>query len=299
LSLELNRIYAEDCLKFMEGLEADKEQPFSVICTSPPYNLQKPYSKYKDDLKRTAYLAWMEQIADLSSKVLKDDGSFFLNFGGKPSDPWMAWDVAREFGRHYELQNIIHWVKHISIPQDSQVRSNDLNHDISFGHFKPINTNRYLNQCQEYIFHFTKHGDVKLDKLAIGVPYQHKSNVDRWKVKGQDKRDRGNVWFIRYTNKQGAFVKVLHPAEFPEKLPYLCIKLQGVRKDMTVYDPFMGIGNTALACLTLKVNYVGTEIDTKYIRIAQDSIERRQKELSQRELTVEVAETPKARLGNT
>lgn len=287
MTIELNRIYAEDCVKFMERLEADGEKPFSCIVTSPPYNLQKPYSKYKDDLERTKYLAWMEEVADLSSKVIKEDGSFFLNFGGRPSDPWMAWDVAREFGRHFSLQNVIHWVKHISIPKDSQVRSNDLNGDVSFGHFKPINTDTYLNQCQEYIFQFSKHGDVKLDKLAIGVPYQHKSNVDRWKVKGQDKRDRGNVWFIRYTNKQGAFVKVLHPAEFPEKLPYLCIKLQGIHKGMVVYDPFMGIGNTALACLELNVDYVGTEIDSKYISIARSQIDLKKKQLSQIELTVE------------
>ena len=29
---------------------------------------------------------------------------------------------------------------------------------------------------------------------------------------------------------------------------------------MLVYDPFMGLGNTALACVRLGVDYVGTEI---------------------------------------
>lgn len=38
---------------------------------------------------------------------------------------------------------------------------------------------------------------------------------------------------------------------------------------MLVYDPFMGIGSTALACVSLGVNYIGTEIDAEYIKIAQ------------------------------
>ena len=49
---------------------------------------------------------------------------------------------------------------------------------------------------QEYIFHLTKGGDVKMDKKAIGVPYQDKTNIGRWKSAIEDKRDIGNVWFI-------------------------------------------------------------------------------------------------------
>ncbi len=41
---------------------------------------------------------------------------------------------------------------------------------------------------------------------------------------------------------------------------------------MLVYDPFMGIGTTALACLALDVNYLGTEIDEEYIKIARENI---------------------------
>ncbi len=37
-----------------------------------------------------------------------------------------------------------------------------------------------LNDCAEFVFHFTKEGNVKLDKLAIGVPYQDKTNIGRY-----------------------------------------------------------------------------------------------------------------------
>ena len=116
------------------------------------------------------------------------------------------------------------------------------------------------------------------------MPYQHKSNVTRWKEK-RDLRDRGNVWFIRYENKQGGFEPILHPTVFPEKLPYLCIKLHGIRKNMVVYDPFMGIGTTALACLKLGVNFVGTDIDEKYVKIANNRIEERNREMTAQKAT--------------
>ena len=60
-----------------------------------------------------------------------------------------------------------------------------------------------------------------------------------------------------------------HPAVFPIKLPERCINLHGIKPNLLVYDPFMGIGNTALACLRLGLNYLGTEIDAEYIKIAQ------------------------------
>jgi site-specific DNA-methyltransferase (adenine-specific) len=277
LNVDSNKIYLEDCIDFMTRLAP---KSIDVIVTSPPYNLRKPYSKYEDNRERKDYLDFLNKTARLAKEVLKDEGSFFLNIGGKPSDPWLAFDVAREFENHFVLQNMIHWIKHVSITKDNSTRKNGLNGDISFGHFKPINTNTYLNQCQEYIFHFTKTGKVQLDKLAIGVPYQHKSNVTRWRKKG-DLRDRGNVWFIKYENKQGAVEPILHPAIFPEKLPYLCIKLHGVKEGLVVYDPFMGIGTTAVACLRLGVDYIGTEIDKSYVDIAEKRIKERKKELSQ------------------
>jgi site-specific DNA-methyltransferase (adenine-specific) len=66
----------------------------------------------------------------------------------------------------------------------------------------------------------------------------------------------------------------LTPQSFQKKLPYLCIKLHGVKDRMIVYDLFMGMGTTALACISLGINYLGTEIDPGYTRVADEDIER-------------------------
>jgi site-specific DNA-methyltransferase (adenine-specific) len=131
---------------------------------------------------------------------------------------------------------------------------------------------RFLHDCFEYIFHFSKNGDVELDRLAIGVPYQDKSNIGRWKSANQDLRCRGNTWFIPYETIWSREKQRPHPSPFPPKLPEMCIKLHGLSKTKLVLDPFMGIGNTALACIKLGVDYIGFEIDESYVKIAERMI---------------------------
>ncbi len=52
---------------------------------------------------------------------------------------------------------------------------------------------------------------------------------------------------------------------------------------MLVYDPFTGSGSTALACLSLNVDYIGTEIDNEYIKLAEINIEKRKRDLYQKQ----------------
>ncbi len=44
----------------------------------------------------------------------------------------------------------------------------------------------------------------------------------------------------------------------------MCIQLHGLQKTELVMDPFLGIGNTAIACKELDKNCVGFEIDKIY-----------------------------------
>jgi site-specific DNA-methyltransferase (adenine-specific) len=267
-----NNIYQEDCLAFMDKLKRH-DISVDVIVTSPPYNINKAYSSYRDNKKREEYIFWLRCVAMKSLSILKQTGSFFINIGEIPSDPLLPIEIAKQFlDCGFKLQNVIHWIKSISLEKEDIGKANLLDYNTSIGHFKPILSQRFLSAFHEYIFHFTKTGDIKLDKLAIGVVYQDKTNIGRWKSARQDKRDRGNVWFIPYSTVQEARP---HPATFPEKLPLLCIKLHGIKRNMLVYDPFMGIGSTALACINLNVNYIGTEIDGEYLKLTVENIDER------------------------
>jgi site-specific DNA-methyltransferase (adenine-specific) len=279
--VDLNQIYNKDCIDFMNELESNSIA-VNMIITSPPYNIGKNYGHfYNDNKPRNEYLNFIDKVAQKFMKILKDDGSLFLNVGNKPSDQWIANDVANIFRKYFVLQNTVIWNKSISLKKSDITKEyigTDAYQVISIGHYQPVGTSQiYLNNCFEYLFHFTKSGNVKLDKRAndYAVPYQDKSNLRRYS--DEDKRDRGNSWFIPYKTIQSKDERA-HPAVFPITLPYFCIKLHGYDENTTVYDPFMGSGTTALACIDLGVNYLGTEINNEYIQIAESKIIKRKKE---------------------
>jgi site-specific DNA-methyltransferase (adenine-specific) len=245
-----------------------------VVVTSPPYNLGVKYKKYDDTISRAAYLRWLGEWAQVVKEILRDNGSLFLNIGGKPTDPGVPFQVIAEMQKHFVLQNVIHWVKSIAIEKADAGNYPGITQNVSVGHYKPINSARYVNDCHEYIFHLTKRGNVKLDRLAIGVEYQDKSNIARWRGARGGKRCRGNTWFVPYKTIRSRDAQRPHPATFPIKIPQMCIQLHGLKKTRLVVDPFLGIGHTALACIALGVDFVGFEIDADYFVEARRAIQR-------------------------
>jgi site-specific DNA-methyltransferase (adenine-specific) len=242
------KVINEDCLTGMQKVLADGS--VDVIVTSPPYNLGTDYGVYNDRISRKKYLEWMLDIAYEMHRVLSYSGSLFLNLGSKPTDPWVAYDVLSMFRYIFKLQNTFIWVKSITVDGRSH------------GHFKPLNSKRFVNNCWESIFHLTKDGNVPLDRLAVGVPYEDKTNMRRWKG-NDDLRCRGNVWYLPYATIQRNEERP-HPATFPVQLAKNCLLVHGVDRINLALDPFLGIGSSAKAAQELGVDFIGFEIDSAY-----------------------------------
>jgi site-specific DNA-methyltransferase (adenine-specific) len=244
-------IIAGDCLAELNTIASAS---IDVVVTSPPYNIGVRYRTYDDHKPRGTYLAWLAEIGRQLLRVLRPSGSFFLNVGSTSADPWVAMDVAASFRDSFVLQNHITWVKSVSIGDDT------------VGHFKPITSERYLNNNHETVLHFTKSGEVKLDRLAVGVPFKDKTNIARWGHQ-RDRRCAGNVWFIPYQTVKSKAQKFDHPAGFPVELPLRCLRLHG-GKNRTVLDPFAGTGTTLVAAQQLGHTGIGIEIDRQYVERA-------------------------------
>jgi site-specific DNA-methyltransferase (adenine-specific) len=237
----------------------------SVIVTSPPYNLGVRYRSYDDTLPRDRYLDWTSSWIKAAGRALDPAGSLFLNVGAKPTDPWTALDVAQAARQHLALQNTIHWIKSIAIDKHAAGAGAGLTKDLNVGHYKPINSDRFLNDCHEFIFHFTPQATTPLDRTAIGVGYQDPSNVTRWRAAAGNKRCRGNTWFIPYETIQNRDKDRPHPATFPPRVPEYCVRLHGIARTKLMVDPFLGLGSSAIAAAQLGVNFVGIEIDRHYL----------------------------------
>jgi site-specific DNA-methyltransferase (adenine-specific) len=259
------RFFHGDAIEILKALA-----PASVgaVVTSPPYNLGIQYRTYDDGLPRSEYLEWTGEWIQAAKRVMSDDASLFLNVGAKPKDPWTALDVAQAVRPHLELQNIVHWVKSIAIEKALAGARAGLKDDLAVGHYKPINSKRFLNDCHEFVFHFSKGGDTPIERQAIGVKYQDKSNIARWAGSGSDLRCRGNTWFLPYDTIQSRDKERPHPATFPWRLPAYCLRLHGLDRVKLAVDPFLGLGSSAVACATLGVNFAGIELDAHYLKEA-------------------------------
>ena len=79
-------------------------------------------------------------------------------------------------------------------------------------------------------------------------------------------RNKRDVWMIPPAQFSEA-----HFATFPEEIPAICIKA-GCPVDGLVLDPFSGAGTTGLVAGKLGRNYIGFEINTKYVAMSEKRI---------------------------
>jgi len=263
------KLHHGDCLEILPTLAAGS---IDLVVTSPPYNLGIAYKSFRDTAPRDQFLAWCRQWAAEIKRVMADDASFFLNVGAAPANPLMPHQLVLALtdgeAPLFTLQNTFHWIKSITIRQPDGAKT-------SAGHFKPINSKRYVNDCHEYVFHLTRTGGVELDRRAAGVPYVHKSNIARWgHTGGTDLRCRGNTWFIPYETIVSRDKERPHPATFPVELVELCLLVHGKGPATRMLDPFLGIGGSALAALKRGVaDFTGIELDVHYLEVARERIE--------------------------
>lgn len=273
-------LICDDCVAIMKCLSTAS---IDVVVTSPPYNRNVKYGAYLDARPKAEYLRWCSEWLTELRRVLKPDGSLFLNVGASPRQPDGPRDllaIARQSG--FVLQNEIIWVKSVYVP--GAVRIDDVRKHLSnpnqavdpkliellergghpFGHYRPVNSQRFLTPVHETVFHLTA-GHTELDRLAIGVPYADPTNQARWNARCP-RRCLGNVWFIPYETIRSAGP---HPAGFPVELPRKCIQLHfGDERKGLVLDPFGGIGTTALAARMEGHRAISVELDPQYHNIA-------------------------------
>jgi site-specific DNA-methyltransferase (adenine-specific) len=257
--------YLGDCIDILDQLPPGS---IDAIVTSPPYNLGVRYRTYDDTMPRAQYLEWTGDWVRRAAKTMTRDGSLFLNVGAKPTDPWTALDVAQAARPYLRLQNTIHWIKSIAIEKSLAGTNSKLSDDLAVGHYKPINSRRFLHDCHEFVFHFTAAGQTPIDRQAIGVRYQDRSNIGRWQAAASGVRCRGNTWFIPYETIQSRAKDRPHPATFPPRLPEMCLRMNGLERTRLVADPFLGLGSTAVACAQLGLSFIGIEMDEGYLHEA-------------------------------
>jgi site-specific DNA-methyltransferase (adenine-specific) len=244
-----NELPVELVNKFILG-SAEKMQDLPdnsihLMITSPPYNASKEYDK---DLSLKEYFQFLENSFRETYRVLVNGGRACINvanLGRKPYIPLSDYISKMMIDIGFNMRGEIIWNKAASASPST-----------AWGSWQSA-SNPTLRDIHEYILVFSK-GDYK-------------------RVKGKKENTISKEDFLEWTKsvwniKAESAKKIKHPAPFPEELPHRLIQLYSFTGDI-ILDPFMGSGTTALAALKLKRKFVGYEIVTDYIQLAQERIQ--------------------------
>jgi len=244
-------LYHGSCLKLLNEIPSSK---IKLIVTSPPYNVGKEYEK-KTNLDQ--YLELQKEVIAECVRVLSPKGSIcwqvgnFVNNGYIVPLDTVLWPIFTSHG--LKVRNRIIW---------------------HFGHGLHC-SNRFSGRY-ETITWFTKTDDYtfNLDDVRVPQKYPNKKYFKGPKA-GQLScnplgKNPGDVWNIPNV-KCNHPEKTIHPCQFPVELIERLI-LSMTNKNDWVFDPFMGVGTTAVAAILHGRRAAGAELLDKYIDIGLERI---------------------------
>jgi site-specific DNA-methyltransferase (adenine-specific) len=245
IMLPINKIICGDALDTLKLLP---DESVHLAVTSPPYNLDKPYSNHNDIMDYTDYLDWMGRIWKETKRVLVKGGRLCINMGENKRQnityPIYSAFIQQCVDLEMLYRGTIIWNKHSAAKH------------CAWGSWNRC-SNPHIVPRHEYIIIFSK---------------------GQWKLEGNPNNcDLDSEEFMKYTRSIWAFApesrkKIGHPAPFPEELPYRLIKFYSYKGNI-VLDMFAGSGTTGLVAKKLERNFILIDNSLEYCELAAKRIE--------------------------
>ncbi len=261
------------------ALEMLPDKHVQCIITSPPYFCQRDYEadeQLGQEKCPEQYITKLVQIFNKCRRVLKDDGTLWLNLGDKYLDGrllGMPWRVALALvADGWILRSDIIWQKPNAMPSSVKSRPTT-DHEYIFMFSKGSDYYYNADAIREPHVTFSESSKMKGGRnhfgKANGTPEEGKnegnSNLHRgrWDQAFHPLgRNKSTVWSIPVSKFRDA-----HFAVFPEKLVETCL-LAGSPSESLILDPFSGSGTTLLVAYRLNRNFLGIDCNLKYCKMA-------------------------------
>lgn len=301
------RIIQGDCIQAMRTLP-----DASVHCcvTSPPYWGLRDYGHDGQiglESTPTAYVARMVEVFREVRRVLRDDGTCWVNLGdsyngiggpgkqdGGPIGPTAAVAIVGTKGRHIgglKAKDLvgIPWRVAFALQADGWW----LRQDIIWHKPNPMpeSVRDRCTKAHEYVFLLTKSERYYYDAEAIkeqsswgriNDPAWNAARAATNEKKGCGNRNGKSTGFSEWQPDQGRNRRSVwtvttkpysgaHFAVMPPDLVEPCI-LAGCPEGGTVLDPFAGSGTTLAVAAELGRNAIGCELNPEYIELAEQRI---------------------------
>ncbi len=259
-----------DCFELIKDLE---DNSVDLVITSPPYSDIINYGKEVSIKKPEEYVDWILPLFKEIHRVLKPSGSFILNINDNCKNGLrntFIYDLISRNNKETKLKlyDTYIWHKKNGIPNGSKKR---------------------FRNTTEFIFHFVKdqkkvkwYMDRVLQEPNIStLPERKRGKRKRVMYTDKDRTGRIDYYEDNIVDRSNEKVRpdnvfrfstaakardnhIKHPAPFYKELPEYFIKFLTDEGD-TVLDPFSGIGTTGIPCLEMNREYIGYELNPKYV----------------------------------
>lgn len=241
-SLELGRIYQMDCI---EGLKLIPDNSVDTVITDPPYgiNYKSTWTDNFETIQNDDNINWLSDLFKEIDRVTKKDSHIYC-FTGLDFLP----EFVSEIKRYYKFQNII------TVPRTMKGGAGSKTQSFS-----------YQN---EYVLFATK-GSRKFEETQILKPSEKYL---------KDKRKNPKEWLYRLPDYWGWLkasehnLKRNHPTQKTVEVIETMIMLSSKESEV-VLDPFMGSGTTAVAAARTGRKFIGFELESDYIEVANKRLE--------------------------
>ncbi len=248
----------------VSGLNFLDEKSVQTAITSPPYFQLRNYQAGAEEIGNEKTVAdYVHRLVEVFrgvKRVLKDDGTFWLNLGDTFDKgrllgvPWRVAFALMDDG--WVLRNEIIWNKPNPMPESCKNR---------------------LTKSHEQLFLFTKKpSKYKFNQLLEPAVYagvtrggstnRYEQNESGMDARTYDTRNKRDVWTVRPATLHG-----YHSAIFPDELIAPCIEAGSDPGDI-VLDPFSGSGTTGVVARKLGRDYVGVELSPEYADLSKKRI---------------------------
>lgn len=243
------------------------DDTFQCVVTSPPYWGVRDYGIENQIGAEPDLYQYIKHLVDVFRevrRVLKPDGTFWLNIGNTYSSGGRKWrdtdDKNKGRAMSYrpptppglKKKDLIGvaWLLALECQKDGWYLRNDIIWNKP--NCQPESVKDRLTVSHEYLFMFSKSERYYFDQDII------KEST----TNGNGRKNRRTVWSINTEPCPEA-----HFAVFPRALIRPCI-LAGSRTDDIILDPFYGAGTVGIVAKELNRQCVGIELNREYLDIA-------------------------------
>lgn len=245
-----SRLIRNDCLQALSELPANS---IDFCFADPPYNLDKRYDRWDDNIDSVQYFEWCDHWLAQLARILKPGATCaVLNIP--------QWTIRHiEFlASQLQFQNWIAW-EGLSLPVRMIMPAHYAIACFSKGPARPLpyRQRRDLSELESEAI------------LALKPDFCLRANClkTRRAERIADRVEPNDLWWDLHRLKHNSR-RVEHPCQLPAKLMQRLISIFTYPGEMVV-DPFNGAGTTSLCAEMLGRRFIGIELSSEYHELAE------------------------------